>query len=157
MNCWVFLTNKHCSPDRTNPDVSQPPQNPLPTALLFDEHGNVILKSLQDHLWKEGRLRQADAIRICQMCRAIMEQEPNLVELEDPITICGDIHGQYFDLVRLFQVGGDPTRTKYLFLGDYVDRGCFSIECVLLLFSFKIRFPNSIHLLRGNHECRHLT
>ena len=98
-----------------------------------------------------------DARDICRTVQPIFEAEPSLLELPPPIKICGDIHGQLLDLLRVFELGGLPPESKYLFLGDYVDRGPKSVEVILLLFALKIKYPESIYLIRGNHESMEMT
>lgn len=73
------------------------------------------------------------------------------------IRFLGDIHGQFYDLKELFAVGGDCPQTNYLFMGDFVDRGFYSVESFLLLLTLKVRYPDRIFLIRGNHESRQIT
>lgn len=80
-----------------------------------------------------------------------------MLELHCPINIVGDIHGQYSDLLRIFEMGGFPPESNYLFLGDYVDRANQGVEVLCLLMCYKLRFPETFFMLRGNHECASLT
>mmetsp|Transcript_12438 Transcript_12438/g.39319 ORF Transcript_12438/g.39319 Transcript_12438/m.39319 type:complete len:306 (-) Transcript_12438:1348-2265(-) len=94
---------------------------------------------------------------LCAKAREILVEESNVQRVDAPVTICGDIHGQYYDLAELFKVGGDCPETNYLFLGDFVDRGFYSVETFLLLLALKVRYPDRITLIRGNHESRQIT
>ncbi|THU52514.1 hypothetical protein C4D60_Mb10t04780 [Musa balbisiana] len=125
---------------------------PMDAAVLDDIIGRLLVaKGVQAA--KSARVTDAEIRQLCVASKEIFLRQPNLLELEAPIKICGDIHGQYTDLLRLFEYGGYPPHANYLFLGDYVDRGKQSIETICLLLAYKIKYPENFFLLRGNHEC----
>ncbi|KAL8645877.1 MAG: hypothetical protein Q9226_007098 [Calogaya cf. arnoldii] len=102
-------------------------------------------------------LKNAEITAICHAVSEVFLSQPGLLELSAPVKIVGDIHGQYTDLIRLFEMCGFPPNANFLFLGDYVDRGKQSLETILLLFCYKLKFPDNFFMLRGNHECANVT
>lgn len=145
--------------DRVVKEVVAPPVHQLTSDKLFTQGSDKLpdLVVLKAFLQREGRLEANCAKELVNWGAKVFRAEKNILQLKYPVTVCGDVHGQFFDLVRLLEVGGDPKETQYLFLGDYVDRGCFSCEVVFYLFALKITYPESVFMLRGNHECRQLT
>jgi serine/threonine-protein phosphatase 2B catalytic subunit len=146
-----------------------------PEFFARDEFGasKPNVRFLRGHFFREGRLTEEHALYILEHATKLLSSEPNMVDINGPITICGDIQGQYvrlrnflypcathsvqYDLLKLFDVGGPLTDNGYLFLGNYVDRGCFGIECLLYLYTLKLWFPHKFVLLRGNSESRLFT
>uniref|UniRef100_A0A5S6Q008 Serine/threonine-protein phosphatase n=1 Tax=Trichuris muris TaxID=70415 RepID=A0A5S6Q008_TRIMR len=102
-------------------------------------------------------ITEAEVKELCGKAREILAEESNVQQVDAPVTVCGDIHGQFYDLKELLTVGGQMPHTSYLFLGDFVDRGFYSVETFLLLLAYKVRYPDRIVLIRGNHESRQIT
>ena len=139
--------------------------NNLKFTFFFEMQGeeidvDIIIDKLLNAKGKDCKLLESEIRGLCLKSREIFLSQPMLLELEAPIKICGsftfylgDVHGQFSDLIKLFEYGGFPGDTNYLFLGDYVDRGKQSIECISLLLAYKIKHPENFFLLRGNHEC----
>ena len=108
-------------------------------------------------LKKGGLLEERDLKLLCDKAKEYLLEESNVQPVCAPVTICGDIHGQFFDLLELFRTGGELPDTSYIFIGDFVDRGYNSIESLSLLLCYKVKYPGLITLLRGNHESRQIT
>jgi len=102
-------------------------------------------------------LPEQDIKQLCEMVKELLLEESNVQPVSSPVTICGDIHGQFYDLLELFKTGGELPETNYIFMGDYVDRGYHSLEVFTLLLALKARYPEKVTLLRGNHESRQIT
>jgi serine/threonine-protein phosphatase PP1 catalytic subunit len=98
-------------------------------------------------------ISQRDVAALLRAAKAAFLAEPMLLEIAAPVKLVGDIHGQYADLLRVFDECGGPGDVRYLFLGDYVDRGAHGLECALLLLCYKVKHGGAFWLLRGNHEC----
>ncbi|KAF9339290.1 Protein with carboxyl methyl esterase activity [Linnemannia elongata] len=102
-------------------------------------------------------LPELEIKKLCEMVKELLMEESNIQPVRSPVTVCGDIHGQFYDLMELFRVGGEIPETNYIFMGDFVDRGFNSLETFTLLMVLKARWPDKITLLRGNHESRQIT
>uniref|UniRef100_F1L9D0 Serine/threonine-protein phosphatase n=1 Tax=Ascaris suum TaxID=6253 RepID=F1L9D0_ASCSU len=130
--------------------------------IITDDEVDELIKSLLSCVRRDAHnrrmvsdvLRDKELIhRLIVRAREMFQTENAFIEITAPINICGDIHGQFADLLRIFEICGRPPYERYLFMGDYVDRGPHSLETICLLLSLKIRYPGKIFLLRGNHEC----
>ena len=110
-----------------------------------------------EKLMKCEYISESEVKDLVEKAKEILIEESNVQKVDAPVTICGDIHGQFDDLIELFKVGGLAPETNYLFMGDFVDRGFNSVETFLLLLSLKVRYPDRITLIRGNHESRQIT
>jgi len=136
--------------------VSTRPSTLTISAELEPELDNIISKLLEvknSKVIKNVALTENEIKFLCFKSRELFMQQPMLLELEPPIKICGDVHGQYMDLLRIFEFQGYPPEANYLFLGDYVDRGKQSLETICLMLAYKLKYPENFFLLRGNHEC----
>ncbi|WOL08059.1 serine/threonine-protein phosphatase PP2A-2 catalytic subunit [Canna indica] len=128
-----------------NPNAVPPPSS----------HGN--LDEQIEQLMQCRPLSEQEVRFLCEKAKEVLMEESNVQPVKSPVTICGDIHGQFHDLAELFRIGGRCPDTNYLFMGDYVDRGYYSVETVTLLVALKVRYPQRITILRGNHESRQIT
>ena len=128
-----------------------------PDQSLHDQMSSI--RGLDEQIGKLMKckpLTEMEVRQLCAMAKEILSLEKNVQPVRAPVTVCGDIHGQFHDLCELFQLGGKLPDTNYLFMGDYVDRGHYSVETVSLLVALKVRYPNRLTILRGNHESRQI-
>lgn len=102
-------------------------------------------------------LNEIEVKSLCEKARELLVEESNVQPVKAPVTIAGDIHGQFYDLLELLNTGGPLPDVQYLFMGDFVDRGFNSVETFLLLLTLKVRYPDRVTLIRGNHESRQIT
>lgn len=122
-----------------------------------DTAGVLDLDQCLEKLYKGKLLSEPVLEWLAFKAKELMVKDSNIVHIKSPVTMVGDIHGQFYDLLEIFKIGGYPPNTNYLFLGDYVDRGYHSIETITLLIVLKLKYPSRITLIRGNHESRQIT
>ncbi|KAJ6040489.1 hypothetical protein N7444_009394 [Penicillium canescens] len=140
-------------------DDSSRDRRNMERSTLFDLDGMIsrLLHVGKSRPEKRLCLNDNEILSICSAARNLFLSQPVLLELNAPIHIIGDIHGQFTDLLRFFEMSGFPPASNYLFLGDYVDRGKQSLETILLLLCYKLKYPETFFLLRGNHECANVS
>ncbi|KAL8691689.1 MAG: hypothetical protein Q9218_003145 [Villophora microphyllina] len=148
----IPLTPKHKAVDDDGMEIGA-----LKSIDLDDMITRLLDAGYSTKITKTVCLKNAEITAICTAARELFLSQPALLELSAPVKIVGDIHGQYTDLIRLFEMCGFPPNANFLFLGDYVDRGKQSLETILLLFCYKLKFPENFFMLRGNHECANVT
>jgi len=145
--------------DRVMKNVPPIARHPLSKEKLWTKNskGQEVpdMDVLRQHLLREGQLKKPEMMDLISRVTKIMHSEPNVIRIKEPVIIVGDIHGQFYDMIHMFEKVVDSRKlpnTNMLFLGDYVDRGRYSIEVCIFLYALKINFPNEITMLRGNHE-----
>jgi hypothetical protein len=124
---------------------------------MLDESTAANVDVWLDKLFNNQNLTEAECKQLTMKAKEVLTNEKNVQPVRCPVTICGDVHGQYCDLLELFRIGGKPPETNYLFMGDYVDRGYYSVRTVTLLMALKVRYKDRITMTRGNHESRQIT
>lgn len=125
-----------------------------PITSLDHKAGRGELEGWIEQLMQCQKLTEAQVKTLCDKAKELLVNESNVRDVRCPVTVCGDIHGQLYDLLELFRIGGHLPDTNYLFMGDYVDRGYYSVEVISLLIALKVRYPDRVTILRGNHESR---
>lgn len=131
---------------------------------VFPESGQIDeewIKSLISNLKGFKFLPSDSLLRMIKRVHSLYESKDSLIDInlghDEEFTICGDVHGQFYDLLNIFNINGYPSDSNpYLFNGDFVDRGSFSVEVMITLLAFKILLKDKFHLARGNHESRNL-
>lgn len=143
--------------DRTNPEIPSVCCHKVSDIAILDQKLKLLdLKVIRTHLFNEGRLTDSQVIKILDDADAVLQKEDTLVEVSTKCYVFGDIHGQFYDFISIID-RFDLTVDTLVFLGDYVDRGSFSVEVYVYLMLLKANFPNNIYVLRGNHESRQMT
>lgn len=145
-------------PTTASPTAPAPPSpSPSTTLLSTEEKHYNDLEAWLSKLSVGTPLAESEVKNLCEKARETLMNESNVQPVSAPVTVCGDIHGQWHDLMELYRIGGSAPDTNYLFMGDYVDRGYYSVETVTMLVCLKVRYPDRVFILRGNHESRQIT